>query len=86
VTDVRTGERLPAFTVRLDKPPVAESNVAEALAARSAERYGRSIVEVELDLEAAAQRISGSSPGQAEGGANEDPGLRGRAAAARHLR
>ena len=60
VTDVRTGERLPAFSVRLDPPPLGDSAVADRLAAASAERYGRSVLDVELDLEAAAERVRGS--------------------------
>jgi hypothetical protein len=64
ITDVRNGERLPAFSVRLDTPPVSDVALANRLAAASAERYGRSVVDVELDLEAAAERIrsSGATP------------------------
>jgi hypothetical protein len=59
LTDVRTGERLPSFSVRLDAPPVADSAVAAQLARESARRYGRESVDVELDLQAAAERIHG---------------------------
>jgi hypothetical protein len=62
LTDVRTGERLPAFSVRLDPPPLGDSAVADRLAAASAERYGRSVLDVELDLQAAAERVRGSKP------------------------
>ncbi len=58
----RTGERLPAFTVSLDPPPVGDLAVADQLAVASAEQYGRSVVDVELDLEAAAERIRGPGP------------------------
>ena len=62
LTDARTGERLPTFTVRLDAPPVGDSAVANHLAAVSAERYGRDALDVELDLQAAAERIHGQIP------------------------
>ena len=62
MTDVRTGERLPAFSVRLDPPPLGDSAVADRLAAASAERYGRSVLDVDLDLQAAAERVRGSKP------------------------
>jgi hypothetical protein len=64
ITDVRNGERLPAFSVRLEPPPASDPALAERLAAASAERYGRNVVDVELDLEAAAERVrhSGSAP------------------------
>jgi hypothetical protein len=59
VTDVRTGERLPAFSVRLDRPPTDNPAVAERLARESAARYGRGALDVELDLELAAERVRG---------------------------
>ena len=62
LTDARTGERLPAFTVSLDPPPVGDLAVADQLAVASAQQYGRSIVDVELDLQAAAERIRGPGP------------------------
>src|SRR5205085_10750337 len=43
LTDVRTGERLPSFSVRLDPPPRGDSAVADLLAAASAQCYGRSV-------------------------------------------
>jgi hypothetical protein len=57
ITDVRNGERLPAFSVRLDAPPAPDTALADRLAAASALRYGRNVLDVELDLEAAAGRI-----------------------------
>ena len=63
MTDTRTGERLPTFTVQLDAPPVGDPAVANRLAAASAEQYGRDSLEVELDLQAAAERINGPRPG-----------------------
>ncbi len=75
ITDARNGERLPAFTVRLDAPPMGDSSLAERLAHASAERYGRPVLDVELDLEAAAERIRGAKlshqpeePSQLDGG------------------
>ena len=59
LTDVRTGERLPAFSVRLDAPPVGDEGVAAQLASESAHRYGRDAVDVELDLQTAADRVHG---------------------------
>src|SRR5438128_10786404 len=48
ITDVRNGERLPAFRVRLDAPPASAPANADGLAAAAAARYGRKVVEVEL--------------------------------------
>jgi hypothetical protein len=59
LTDVRTGERLPAFSVRLDPPPAGDTVLAEQLASESAERYGPPALHVELDLQAAADRVRG---------------------------
>ena len=64
ITDVRNGERLPAFSVRLDAPQATDPALADRLAAESAERYGRNVVDVELDLEAAAERVR--APGAAQ--------------------
>lgn len=61
LTDARTGERLPTFTVHLDAPPVGDSAVANHLALLSAEQYGRDALDVELDLQAAAERIHGKA-------------------------
>jgi hypothetical protein len=57
LTDMRTGERLPAFSVLLDPPAAGDAGRAERLARVSAERYGRDWVGVDLALEAAAERI-----------------------------
>src|SRR5205085_6081704 len=59
LTDVRTGERLPAFSVQLDHPPVSDGHLATQLAEASAERYGRDALDVALDLQAAIERVRG---------------------------
>ena len=59
LTDVRTGERLPTFSVQLDPPPAGDDQLAERLARLSAERYGRDALDVELDLQSAMERIRG---------------------------
>jgi Type IV secretory system Conjugative DNA transfer len=59
LTDVRTGERLPTFSVQLDPPPESDGGLATRLARLSAERYGRDALDVELDLQAALERIRG---------------------------
>src|SRR3989442_6513302 len=41
LTDVRTGERLPTFSVQLEPPPVGDEQVATRLARLSAEYYRR---------------------------------------------
>jgi hypothetical protein len=66
VTDVRTGERLPAFSVRLEAPPTSDPALADRLAMVSAERYGRNVVDVELDLAAAAERVRHSGAQQTD--------------------
>jgi hypothetical protein len=58
-TDVRTGERLPAFSVRLDPPPPDDLQRALQLARASAERYSRDTLDVELDLQVAIERARG---------------------------
>jgi hypothetical protein len=59
LTDVRTGERLPTFSVRLDPPPEPDPVVAQRLARDSAERFGRDVLDVELDLQTALERVRG---------------------------
>src|ERR671927_1472600 len=59
LTDARTGERLPAFSVQLDPPPEGDEHLAARLARLSAERYGRDALDVELDLQAALDRVRG---------------------------
>ena len=59
LTDARTGERLPTFSVQLDPPPTANAFMATDLARLSAERYGRDALDVELDLQTAQERIRG---------------------------
>jgi hypothetical protein len=75
LSDARTGERLPAFSVRLDSPSEGDPAVARALAEASARRYGRDAVDVELDLQSALARIDGPrhSSGAAEPKADEYP-------------
>ncbi|MBV8720448.1 MAG: hypothetical protein JOZ65_35740, partial [Chloroflexi bacterium] len=68
-TDVRTGERLPAFTVRLDPPPAGDGTLAAQLAEQSARSYGREALDVELDLQTAAERVHGP---RVPAGANEE--------------
>lgn len=71
LTDMRSGERLPTFSVRLDPPPVGSSAAAvEALARLSAEQYGRDALDVELDLQSAMERIRG--PQKTSEGAEQD--------------
>jgi hypothetical protein len=52
------GERLPAFSVHLDRPPAGDPQVADALAAASAQRYGRHRKAVEMAIHAALKRIA----------------------------
>jgi hypothetical protein len=59
LTDVRTGERLPTFSVQLEPPPEGDDQLAIRLARQSAERYGRDALDVELDLQSAMERIRG---------------------------
>src|SRR5205807_1736600 len=66
LSDMRTGERLPAFTVRLDPPPLSDSALTAELARASAERYGREALDVELDRQAALARIEGGRRRDAE--------------------
>jgi hypothetical protein len=59
VTDARTGERLPSFSVQLDAPAKGNPAFAAVLAKYSAERFGRDALDVELDLQFALERIRG---------------------------
>jgi hypothetical protein len=52
------GVRLPTFSVALAPPPGADRATAEALAAASAERWGRPVARVEAMLAAARERIA----------------------------
>jgi len=54
------GERLPTFSVALDRPPKSDPNVRDALAELSAARYGREARAVEIDLRSALARIEAS--------------------------
>jgi len=74
LSDMRTGERLPAFTVQLDPPPTSDGILAAELALASAERYGRDTLDVELDRQAAIARIDGgrrrdNDPAESDGAA-----------------
>jgi hypothetical protein len=71
LTDVRTGERLPTFSVQLEPPPAGDDLLARRLARLSAERYGRDALDVELDLQAALERIRGPRRGGADDNADE---------------
>ena len=51
------GDRLPAFSVRLDPPPPSNSELADRLALASAANYGRDRSLVERDLRSALARI-----------------------------
>ncbi len=59
LTDVRTGERLPTFSVQLEPPPESDDQLALRLARLSAEHYGRDALDVELDLQSAMEHIRG---------------------------
>jgi hypothetical protein len=59
ISDPTTGERVPTFSVQLDAPPAVDPSLAAAIARDSAERYGRDIIDVELDLQSALARIAG---------------------------
>jgi hypothetical protein len=59
ISDPTTGERLPSFSVQLDPAPTIDPSLAAAIARDSAERYGRDVIDVELDLQSALARIAG---------------------------
>jgi hypothetical protein len=59
VTDTRTGERVPAFSVQLGPPPEGNQHLGARLARLSAERYGRDVLDVELDIQSALERVRG---------------------------
>ena len=54
------GERLPTFSVALDRPPKSDPEVRDALAELSVARYGREARAVENDLRSALARIEAS--------------------------
>ena len=59
LTDTSTGERLPAFSLRLDPPPVSDAARARALSQVSSSHYGRDAVDVDRDLQTALERMHG---------------------------
>jgi hypothetical protein len=60
VTDMRSGERLPRFSVRVDLPAVRISwSAVTALARLSAEQHGRDALDVDVDLQSAMARVRG---------------------------
>jgi Helicase HerA, central domain len=71
------GERLPAFSLRLDPPPPGDPVVQDVLAASSAARYGRAAAAVAADREALLERIAQLSrrpaPLASSGEAIDDP-------------
>jgi hypothetical protein len=71
LTDVRTGERLPAFSVQLEPPPEGNEHLATRLARLSAEQYGRDALDVELDLQSALERIRGPRTSAQAGNVDE---------------
>ena len=71
LTDVRTGERLPAFSVDLEPPPEGNELLAWRLARLSAEYCGRDALDVELDLQSAMERIRGPQRPAETGGVDE---------------
>src|SRR6185503_9444492 len=54
------GERLPTFSLALDRPPKSDPEVRDTLAELSATRYGREARAVENDLRSALARIEAS--------------------------
>jgi hypothetical protein len=70
------GERLPAFSLRLDPPPPGDPVVQDVLAASSAARYGRAAAAVAADREALLERIAQlgrRAPSASTGEAIDDP-------------
>jgi hypothetical protein len=70
------GERLPAFHLRLDSPPVADSVVRDLVAAASGTRYGRDAAVVADDRAAMLERLevqAWSESSHAGGRSNTDP-------------
>jgi hypothetical protein len=53
------GRRLPAFSLRLDRPPAVDVNRLQAIARRSAERYGRPRDEVRAEIARILDRRAG---------------------------
>jgi hypothetical protein len=71
------GERLPAFHLRLDRPPSGDAVVRDLLAASSAQRYGRDTRHVAADREVLLERVAQlgrARSAQGTGQALDDPG------------
>ena len=69
------GQRLPTFSVKLDPPPATDRQHGRALAAASAERYGRDAALVEADRQSAVARVLQAQcrPRRRRGGAPSRP-------------
>ena len=70
------GERLPAFHLRLDSPPVADTVVRDLVAAASSARYGRDAALVAADRAAMLERLevqAWSESSQEGGRSKTDP-------------
>src|SRR5207253_9316201 len=59
LSDMRTGEPLPAFPVQLDPPPLSDSALSVALARASAEQYGPEALAVDHAREPEPARMDG---------------------------
>ncbi len=71
------GERLPAFHLRLDAPPIGDSVVRDVLAAASAARYGRDAAAVASDRAALLDQLeppTGLQANSGNGRSRIDPG------------
>ena len=67
------GERLPAFHLHLDVPPVGDPSARYSLAACSAAQHGRDAGAVAADRAAMLERIDAQTPSEGRGQATSDP-------------
>jgi hypothetical protein len=67
------GERLPAFHLQLDVPPVGDPSVRDALAAISAAQYGRDAAAVAADRAGLLEQIDAQAPPEGAGRVTSDP-------------
>jgi hypothetical protein len=67
------GRRLPTFSLRLDPPPPTSRDRLEAVAERSAQRYGRPREEVAKEIEEVLAKQQALSPSRAQPAANSAP-------------